>query len=83
MRFETGTTGSDRVFHSRLPRELVEKYRNRIYEIETSQLDSLRLERIGERQRLTFDHGRERIEVGKTLSEPEREWLYQIIKDHR
>ncbi len=33
------------------------------------------LERVGERQRLRVDQGRERIEIGVLLSEPEREWL--------
>lgn len=32
-------------------------------------------ERVGERQRLRVDQGRERIEIGVLLSEPEREWL--------
>jgi hypothetical protein len=81
MRFETGTTVSDRELRSgRLPRAVLPKCRNRVYEIETCQLKSLKLDRVGERQRLTFDYGGERIEIGQTLSEPEREWLHQTLK---
>jgi hypothetical protein len=60
-----------------------EKYKNRTYDLETSQMNNLRLERAGERQRLTFDYGRERIEIGCTLSEPEREWLYGVLREHK
>lgn len=38
-------------------------------------MGSFTLDRIGVRQRLRFDCGRERIEMGVLLSEPEREWL--------
>jgi hypothetical protein len=37
------------------------------------------LDRAGERQRLTFDHGAERIEIGTFLREPEREWLFDVL----
>ncbi len=33
----------------------------------------------GDRLRVTFDRGAERIEVGEYLSEPEKEWLYKAI----
>ena len=55
---------------------------NKSYRIETRELKNLRLDRVGERQRLTFDMGIERIEIGETLSEPEREWLYEVLKRH-
>lgn len=38
------------------------------------------LERVGERQRLRVDHGRNRLEIGTLLSEPEREWLAEELK---
>lgn len=38
------------------------------------------LERVGERQRLTFDHGADRVEVGRVLREPEREWLFDVLE---
>lgn len=43
-------------------------------------LGTIRLERVGERQRLSIDVGAERIEIGPTLKEPEREWLAQVLR---
>jgi len=40
-----------------------------------SDIHNLKLERIGALQRLTFDYKSQRIEIGKGLEEPEREWL--------
>ncbi len=45
-------------------------------------IQNLRLERILEYQRLSFDYQSQRIEIGNGLTEPEREWLYEILKDH-
>lgn len=44
-------------------------------EVPKSALGPFRLMRVGERQRLTFDHGADRHEIGRSLREPEREWL--------
>jgi hypothetical protein len=47
------------------------------------------LARVGERQRLTIDHGADRVEIGACLREPEREWLADVLQqwweegDHR
>jgi hypothetical protein len=41
------------------------------------------LDRVGERQRLTFDHGVNRVEIGACLREPEREWLYAVLESWR
>lgn len=41
------------------------------------------LDRVGERQRLFFDHGANRIEIGKVLNEPEREWLRELLEKWR
>ncbi|MCA9095687.1 MAG: hypothetical protein KDA68_19540 [Planctomycetaceae bacterium] len=55
--------------------------------IELSKQDagSFRLDRVkewfGERQRLCFDHGADRIEIGENLREPEREWLAAVIQN--
>jgi hypothetical protein len=49
-------------------------------EIPWSELGEIRLERVGERQRLTVDWGAERIEIGATLREPEREWLAKVLR---
>jgi hypothetical protein len=56
--------------------------RNKVYEIQASELTDLRLARQGERQTLTFDYASEKIEIGKSLSEPEREWLHEILLAH-
>jgi hypothetical protein len=53
------------------------------YEIPTDQLAEFKLERVGERQRLTVDHGADRIEIGAELREPEREWLAELLQAWR
>ena len=50
-------------------------------ELEKQQLGPLKLERVGERQHLCFDHGADRIEIGENLREPEREWLASVIQN--
>jgi len=47
-----------------------------------SDIQNLTLDRIGQRQRLYFDYKSQRIEIGKGLAEPEREWLYRVLQDH-
>ena len=41
----------------------------------------MRLERVGERERLTIDCGADRVEVGATLSREERGWLYGALRE--
>ena len=41
------------------------------------------LDRAGERQRLSFDRGADRVEIGACLREPEREWLHAVLEDWR
>lgn len=53
------------------------------YVVPKNDLGEIRLERVGERQRLTFDYGAERVEVGFFLREPEREWLFSVLKQWR
>ncbi|MCA9098528.1 MAG: hypothetical protein KDA36_09085 [Planctomycetaceae bacterium] len=50
-------------------------------ELDKQQLGPVKLERVGERQRLYFDHGSDRIEIGENLREPEREWLAAVIQN--
>lgn len=50
-------------------------------QIRTDESGPIVLERIGERQRLRYDLGAERIEIGRLLREPEREWLAQVIRE--
>jgi hypothetical protein len=42
---------------------------------------TLRLERIGDGQRLTVDMGADRVEIGAGLREPEREWLEKLLRE--
>jgi len=42
-------------------------------------IGEIRLSNEGERQRLTFDLGADRVEIGKHLREPEREWLAEVL----
>lgn len=41
---------------------------------------NVRLDWVGERQRLTLDVGSEQIEIGQHLREPEREWVAEALQ---
>src|SRR5262245_37435623 len=45
-----------------------------------AEIEAIRLDRVGDRQRLTIDVGADRIEIGKSLREPEREWLAEVLR---
>jgi hypothetical protein len=62
--------------------EMSKKYTKRSLNIATSNITNLKLEREGEKQQLCLDYEGQRIEIGPTLSEPEREWLYEVLKQH-
>ena len=49
-------------------------------EIPWGEITDIHLERVGERQRLALDYGMDRIEIGRDLREPEREWLAQTLR---
>jgi hypothetical protein len=51
--------------------------------VEKAELGKFVLDRVGERQRLSFDLGADRIEIGESLREPEREWLHAVLEDWR
>lgn len=51
-------------------------------EIRTAEITHLTLETSRIRQKLTIDIGAERIEIGPTLADAEREWLYEILRNH-
>jgi hypothetical protein len=53
--------------------------KRRVYELGGSELATLKLDGDGDRQRLRYDSGAERVEIGFVLSEPEREWLFDEI----
>lgn len=87
IEYQTGTS-PENVFNRSTYNQTGEKpnlfkfFRNKIYKLDMSEVKNLRLEYAGERQRLTCDKGIERIEIGPTLTEPEREWLYGILNNH-
>ena len=62
------------LFRLRGPRTIV---------IARADLGKFVLDRVGERQRLSFDRGADRIEIGATLREPEREWLFVALDEWR
>lgn len=48
--------------------------------IPLSELGEIRLEKIAAGGRLIVDHGAERIEIGRTLRNSEREWLAKVLR---
>ncbi len=57
-----------------------EDYVSRAAEIPWDQLKPFRLKRDGQQQHLVFEFQDEQYEIGDTLSEPEREWLFTVLK---
>jgi hypothetical protein len=45
-----------------------------------ARLATLTLRDTSEGNRLTLDHATERIDVGRGLTEVEREWLFRLVK---
>ena len=50
-------------------------------EFSPDEIRSVRLRDIEADNRLTMDHGTERIDIGRTLTEVEREWLFKLISE--
>jgi len=48
-----------------------------------SEAGAVRLDWVGERLRLTIDHGANRYEIGTSLTEPEKEWLATRLEQWR
>jgi len=63
-----------------LGRALLRNKRQQV-EVDRNNIDAIVLERVGPRQRLTFDHGADRIDIGEILREPDREWLAEVLKE--
>jgi len=55
--------------------------RRKVIELAKTEVGRVVLDRAGERQRLYFDHGADRVEIGESLREPEREWLATVIQE--
>ncbi|MBV08640.1 MAG: hypothetical protein CMN21_05405 [Rubinisphaera sp.] len=53
------------------------------YSFNRSDVDRIILEGFGQQQRLRFDDGAVRVEIGEYLREPEREWLFEQIQQWR
>jgi len=54
--------------------------RRQVRKIDRAELGGVRLEPVAGRQRLTIDHGAERLEVGKALRQPDRAWLASLLR---
>jgi len=85
LQFKRGTPPFAGINWSRNRREdekaatFIQKVKSK-YTIPKNEIGEIKLERIGEKQKLTLDHGAERIEIGEFLLEPEREWLFETLK---
>ena len=55
-------------------------WRPKPLEVGRAELKGFLLDRVGGRQRLSFDHGADRVEIGDTLGESERQWLHGILE---
>ncbi len=88
--YDPGTAPPDLYRHRRLGRRSSWRYVDlfgenaarlkRPIRVAKAELGKFRIERVGERQRLTFDRGADRIEIGACLREPEREWLHATLE---
>jgi hypothetical protein len=72
--FQTARNNPRRLWSSGAPKPAV---------LPKGEIGKPRVEWADSRQRLTIDHGIERIEVGNVLTEPEREWLCTVIENWR
>jgi hypothetical protein len=83
LEFEHGTSNNDSLFDGsegwRKGIASLFKIKKKTRSIYKKDIGEIKLERVGERQRLTFDIGADRIEIGAYLQEPEREWLYEVL----
>ena len=54
--------------------------RRKVIRFAAEEIATIKLRDLEAGNRLTVDHGAERIDIAKTLTEVEREWLFQLIK---
>jgi len=57
--------------------------KRKTYEFFRAECPEFVLEGLGDDQRLRFDDGADRITIGETLKEPEREWLADVLNAWR
>lgn len=50
------------------------------YELSAEHMQTLKLRETSSGNRLTIDHGATRLEIGKDVSEIEREWLFEYLQ---
>jgi hypothetical protein len=50
------------------------------HRVTSTEVATLTLRDASEGNRLTLDHATERIDIGRGLTEVEREWLFRLIK---
>jgi hypothetical protein len=53
----------------------------RAVEIPKGELGEIVIERVGGQLRLRYDVGADRVEIGRYLREPEKEWLAKVIRE--
>ena len=57
--------------------------KRKTYEFDKSDCPEFVLEGLGDDQRLRFDDGADRVVIGESLKEPEREWLAEVLTTWR
>lgn len=57
--------------------------KRKTYEFDKSDCPKFVLEGLGDDQRLRFDDGADRVVIGESLKEPEREWLTEVLATWR
>jgi hypothetical protein len=55
--------------------------RTQVVEIPKEELGDIVIERVAGQLRLRYDVGADRIEIGRYLREPEKEWLAKVIRE--
>lgn len=78
--YEPGTEPFNTFGTKRRSRSLFEIIKSRKgHRAAKKEIVGIRIDRVGERQRLSLDCGSKRIEVGRFLEGPEREWLLAVL----
>jgi hypothetical protein len=80
--YDPGSLSFEAIQNANNSRQTAQAFRKGIKPctISLSQLGEIRLEHVGDAQRLSVDVGAERITIGQSLREPEREWLASALK---
>ncbi len=84
FRYDPGHNRQGKVDNQEESKETLNPFKRRkILELQRREFPEFTLDRVGERQRLSFDLGNDRIEIGHCLKEPEREWLHKVLETWR